>query len=1157
METQLARFSRSLDALSGHLQNANNKPASDLLRTAHSIYEPAGYPTDKPLPRSAVKPTLSNDLIPKIAKVLRLLLGPVSELASRRPPATDWDASGLVAAFEIAAVVLMHPVFVSQLLPILPERPDTSRLFAQLSDEPLLQSLADWSWLAETVGWGLAEFRMDAHFAAAPAPNAQMRPKFFRARNTSYGGPTIFNFASNVTGSGGHSNVANLVSNSSLLVKSLVDYACKSSHASAAPRLPLLAATLHRTQLLAAVSSALRSAPALPFWVSGSPDGPVEAAAVAYASGLDTLSCTAEVLAKHLGGTAVAADAVARVLGLLSNGELQRLLLEAMERVAELYEEETGLASLESGSPHEATAPPPPLLQPAAGISEASGGGSGGDSGGSSGGGPATRRDLSGSTAAASTAAAAGTAEGAIRGSGGGWPLFDASVVTRMRPLGDWAGAVMRWELVRRTLATWYTLQHHRRVIPVLPSPRRLAPLAVRLNRALAMAPPPVPHDPGLQPLTPAELAKLDVGLALNDTMLLCQALLETLKRAGTEAAAPLLPGLHEAWAWGMAAAARRLVRAIKDAGSSRASAEVHSAVLEAQKILMRGQELMSNSLLDSRAGWPALSPALRKDVVRRLAGAGLLRSWDTALRLAADSGDTRLLGSAVSALLPSVELLMVPLLREAMRPQPPYTNADAAACSGADAPAAGYSFLLPPPVPMTDPWDDARELGWLVTAAKLVSWHGWEISGGRGSGGASSSWGFLSLRGALRSLALGPAGLPALLTELAAAAAGTPAGAHAGAGAGSGSPDPQALALLELVSLAARAVFTTSHLACAAADGKPDAEREEDIGDLSGYDQQELMQSLRMAVINGWAPAPPMRYPPHAGESAAPGASAEAAKGVLQCSAADVTALRSAIRLLPPADVLRAGPLLPLGAATAALRALAAKGGGGTVPDAVASAARRLAQSVVTALAELAAEPVLEPNVRAALAEPAGAETPQSVGAAEALRQPEPPALRWQPPSLDATAGMGVGEVAAAVAAFSPRSAKQLARLRAAAAEATASPAHSSPLLAAARGLLQAAVDPSAAAADPAVAALERMDRRRLAGLLPPPGCRLWQPTVLRVCCNPACGDLTGECEAGLKLRLCAGCEAARYCGAECQRQHWASGHNAECARLKRGSGG
>ncbi|KXZ53536.1 hypothetical protein GPECTOR_7g986 [Gonium pectorale] len=452
------------------------------------------------------------------------------------------------------------------------------------------------------------------------------------------------------------------------------------------------------------------------------------------------------------------------------------------------------------------------------------------------------------------------------------------------------------------------------------------------------------------------------------------------------------------------------------------------------------------------------------------------------------------------------------------MRPRPPSAAAAAAATcpntsAAAGAPAAGsppFSLLLPPPVPVTDPWDGARELGWLVTAAKLVSRHGWEQIGGRGSVGASSSWGFLCLRGALRSLALGQAGLPALLTELAAEPAATSAeeaaaGAHAKSG--SCSPDPRVLALLEGVSLAARAVFATSHLACAAADGKANAEEEgdEDDGDLSRYDQREMMQSVLLAIAHGWAPAPPMRHPPRAGGSAALGATAEATRGVLQSASTEVAALRSAIWLMPPVGVLGSGPLLPLRVAVAALRALAAKGGGGTVPDAVASATRRLAQSVVMALAELAAEPVLEPNVRAALAEPAAADSQQSVGAAAASLKPAPPALRWQPPSLDVTAGMGVGEVAAAVAAFSPRSAKQLARLRAAAAEATASPAHSSPLLAAASDLLQAAVDPSAAAADPAVAALERMDRRRLAGLLPPPGCRLWQPTVLRVCCNPA----------------------------------------------------
>ncbi|KXZ53540.1 hypothetical protein GPECTOR_7g990 [Gonium pectorale] len=171
----------------------------------------------------------------------------------------------------------------------------------------------------------------------------------------------MFIIANVVTGSCGHSNAAALVSNSTFIVKNIVDYACKSSHASAAPQLPLLAATLHRTQLLAAFSSALRSAPALPFWGSSGPDGTVEGAAIGYASSLDALSYTADMLAEHMGDTSVAAGAAPHVLQLLSNGELQRLLLEAMERVVELYEEETGLvSSSEAGGPHGAAAPAPP-----------------------------------------------------------------------------------------------------------------------------------------------------------------------------------------------------------------------------------------------------------------------------------------------------------------------------------------------------------------------------------------------------------------------------------------------------------------------------------------------------------------------------------------------------------------------------------------------------------------------------------------------------------------------------------------------------------------------------------------------------------------------------------------------------------------------------
>ncbi|KXZ53199.1 hypothetical protein GPECTOR_7g1092 [Gonium pectorale] len=366
------------------------------------------------------------------------------------------------------------------------------------------------------------------------------------------------------------------------------------------------------------------------------------------------------------------------------------------------------------------------------------------------------------------------------------------------------------------------------------------------------------------------------------------------------------------------------------------------------------------------------------------------------------------------------------------MRPQRPSAAAEGAPCpsAGAGANAAGSlpsAIALPPLVPAPDPWDGARGLGWLVSAAKLVSRHGWGHSNCRGSEEAPSSWGFLSLCGALRSLALGPGGLPALLTELGA--------------------DSVAAAL----------------------------------------------------------------------PAAASGARAE------------VSSLRAAVRLLPPPAVLGAGPLLPFGAAAAVLRSLAAKGSGGdTAPSAVASAAHHLSESLVAALAELAADQALEPYVRAARAETersvgvaATVPKPAAVSQTAAVPQPSPPALCWQPPSLDATAGIGVGEVAAAVAAFSPRCAKQLARLRAAAVEAGAGPPSLSPLLTTACGILQTAVD---------AAALERMRVRLLAGpLLPPPGCRLWPPAVLRVCCNPACGDLTGDAASARRGSSCGAAPAAR----------------------------
>ncbi len=56
---------------------------------------------------------------------------------------------------------------------------------------------------------------------------------------------------------------------------------------------------------------------------------------------------------------------------------------------------------------------------------------------------------------------------------------------------------------------------------------------------------------------------------------------------------------------------------------------------------------------------------------------------------------------------------------------------------------------------------------------------------------------------------------------------------------------------------------------------------------------------------------------------------------------------------------------------------------------------------------------------------------------------------------------------------------------------------------------------------------------------------------TRLRVCGNPRCGNFSGECEGALPFKQCGGCRAVRYCGADCQREHWREGHRAECKLL------
>ncbi|KAG2501474.1 hypothetical protein HYH03_001253 [Edaphochlamys debaryana] len=52
-----------------------------------------------------------------------------------------------------------------------------------------------------------------------------------------------------------------------------------------------------------------------------------------------------------------------------------------------------------------------------------------------------------------------------------------------------------------------------------------------------------------------------------------------------------------------------------------------------------------------------------------------------------------------------------------------------------------------------------------------------------------------------------------------------------------------------------------------------------------------------------------------------------------------------------------------------------------------------------------------------------------------------------------------------------------------------------------------------------------------------------------LPACSNPACANLAGDSEAGLRLQKCGGCGQASYCCRECQTAHWRSGYKEACA--------
>jgi ATP-dependent RNA helicase DHX37/DHR1 len=56
-------------------------------------------------------------------------------------------------------------------------------------------------------------------------------------------------------------------------------------------------------------------------------------------------------------------------------------------------------------------------------------------------------------------------------------------------------------------------------------------------------------------------------------------------------------------------------------------------------------------------------------------------------------------------------------------------------------------------------------------------------------------------------------------------------------------------------------------------------------------------------------------------------------------------------------------------------------------------------------------------------------------------------------------------------------------------------------------------------------------------------------------LCCNPACGNLSGSSEGSLlgPGSRCSGCKVARFCSKQCSLAAWKAGHKAVCKRLKK----
>ncbi|KXZ49527.1 hypothetical protein GPECTOR_21g755 [Gonium pectorale] len=644
-----------------------------------------------------------------------------------------------------------------------------------------------------------------------------------------------------------------------------------------------LVCSLQASRLLPALCAATLAAPALPlFEESGRPTG----LAINMCGALVPLLKALETLAGAAANfPCLPAPLSAAIVELLAEPGVQRLLAAAAERVAEL--ETDGGASTAAAAAVMATAAE-------AVATGCSGGGGGG-----------TVPDMP------------------VAALAGGWPPFEEPVAEAvMGRMMDRRTATRRWEAVHTTTLVWLVAVKIRgrtaAAAAVLPPPRTLVRLALRLGRALALAQPPCIDMVGETRAAAAvewcyEVCIIATGLCISAALALEY-------RASAAEARELLPAALEAWAWCHRAIGDRM----REATAASPGGLPGPCEYSFGYFLAKGDSWFR--LQDTSAGWSALSGAQQRDAAERLADAGFLPTLDSLLRLAGSAGKQLLVTSN------AVQRVLGPLF----------------------APVASTALGLPPAAAAVEPQAPplpaggrkvGRKLGVLVTAAKLLLRETAQVGlvrppdGPAGQTTAPDVAILQPLRKVLLGAGLGvnEAGLPVLLPACAAAAAAAAAGRDGQQEAGSGGAAPPTAAVLELMALCLRTAVL-----CGARMGLCLGDRFLLVCDDEGCDDEKYRAT-------GF----------------------DAMRTAAECTAA----LRAAARLLPAEALLASRPLTLLGATALTLRNLheglqrgrdrAAGSRPQQLVDEVSSALAPLAQRLIATAARLGVHPAMEPTVR------------------------------------------------------------------------------------------------------------------------------------------------------------------------------------------------